>query len=235
MSEPKSLRYEKEIHQRGSYDNMLWKAEQPILLREVRQLKKILGTISYLDFGCGTGRILQLLESEVDISLGVDISESMVSLAREKGVHAPIMVGDITCEDIIGAKTFQLVTAFRVFLNAGPELTRQMLDVLVPKLDPKGIFIFNMHGNLWSHRIFTKLWFMFRGRTLNTSSYWQVKKMLKPHGLKIVRFYGFGFMPKIFYRMFGSNAMFAVDSFMIAKIPLSRYFSYNLIFVCKTK
>ncbi len=234
MSKQKSKQYEDTIYQHGSYDDMVWRAEQPVLLAEVEALRKTTSKIVYLDFGCGTGRILKLLESKVDDALGVDISESMVALAREKGVHAPIIVGDITHEDVIGPKTFQLITVFRVFLNAGPTLSRQMLTVLTPKLDPSGVLIFNIHGNFWSYRVFTKIWLMLRGHRLNTSSYWQTKKMVEPHGLTIVRFYGLGFIPKIFYRIFGSRAMFALDM-LLAKIPLVKYFSYNLIFVCKTR
>ncbi|MSR76404.1 MAG: methyltransferase domain-containing protein [Candidatus Ryanbacteria bacterium] len=234
MGEKKSAQYEDTIYRHGSYDDMVWRAEQPLLLAEVGVLRKAVRKIAYLDFGCGTGRILKLLESKVDDALGVDISESMVALAREKGVRAPIIVGDITREDSIGPKIFQLITVFRVFLNAGPTLSQQMLTVLTPKLDSSGVLIFNMHGNFWSYRIFTKIWFMLRGRRLNTSSYWQTKKMVESHGLMIVRFYGFGFVPKVFYRIFGSQATFVVDR-LLAKIPLVKYFSYNLIFVCKTR
>ena len=232
MNERKSRQYDETIYRHGSYDDIMWEAERPLLLQEVVRYRDHIGRIEYLDFGCGTGRILQSLETEVDGSLGIDISESMVALARSKGVRAPIIVGDITHHDSIGPKTFQLITAFRIFLNAGPDLSRQMLDVLVPKLDSKGLFIFNMHGNLWSHRMFTKAWLLLHGHTLNTSSYWQVKKMLKPHRLTIVRFYGFGFMPKILYRIFGARVLFAIDR-ACARLPILKYISYNLIFVCK--
>ena len=156
----------------------------------------------------------------------------MIALARAKGVRSPMIVGDITREDTLGSRKFHLITAFRVFLNSGSEFSRQMLQVLVPKLDSKGVFIFNMHGNIWSYRFFTKLWYLLHGRTLNTISFWSAKKLAEDNGLKLVRWYGFGFVPKIFYRIFGARNMYFLDS-IIAKIPFSKYFLYNLIFVCK--
>ena len=232
QDERKSNQYEEVIYKRGTYDDLMWQAEKPILLREVSRLKQSVDVITYLDFGCGTGRILQLLEGETNDALGVDISESMVALAREKGVRAPIIVGDITREDIIGTKTFQLITAFRVFLNAGPELSRQILAALVPKLESSGIFIFNMHGNLWSYRFFTKIWYRLWGRQLNTATLSEVRGLVSSHGLTIVRWYGVGIIPKVFFR-WGLGSILSIFDRILLRLPGARFIAYDLIFVCK--
>ena len=212
----------------------MWGWERALLDREITELKKKVGFISALDFACGTGRIITLTEKLVDHSVGVDISSSMLEYARGKLSHTELICADLTTNDVLRGNYFQLITAFRIFLNSDAKLRDEMLAVLVSKLAPDGHFIFNMHGNLWSHRMLTKLYFWFRGRRLNTSSYWQVKKMIDPHGLVIKQFYGFGVIPKPFYRIARGKYIYALDRFF-ACLPLMRWFSNNLVFVCARK
>lgn len=232
--ERKSAVYEHAIYKKGSYDDMMWQAEQPILVSEVTRYKDKTKQVHYLDFACGTGRITQLLEPFVDTSVGVDIAESMLDIARPKLLKTRLICADLTQDDVLGDMTFNYITAFRFFLNAGPELGDKAMSLLVPKLTRDGMFVFNMHGNLWSHRLLTKIWFTLRGRRLNVSSYWRAKKLAESHGLMIDHWYGWGLVPKVFYRIFGAQRMFALDA-LLARIPLMRYVAYNLIFVCSKK
>lgn len=227
--------YEEEIYGKGSYDDLLWQWEKEILASEVELLRELHDSVAYLDFGCGTGRILAFLEDSVDGSTGVDISETMIGRARGKIHKSELLVADITRNDRLAGRAFDLITAFRIFLNAQPELRHAILNVLTPKLrDSESPLIFNVHGNLWSYRFFTKLWYRARGRNLNTFSYSQVKKLLRQHDLEIVRWYGFGVIPKMFYRLFSAPTMYKIDC-VLAHIPLLKFISYNLIFVCKRK
>lgn len=214
---------------------MLWQWEQGVLECEIVELHKEAGDIAYLDFGCGTGRILVYLEEKVGRAVGVDPAEAMVKVARERVRHAELVVADITQQDVLSGQMFDLITAFRIFLNSQPSLREEMFSVLAPKLcDKNSVFIFNIHGNLWSHRLFSKLWYMLRGGRLNTMTVSQVHRLVKRHGLEIVRWYGFGVKPKLFYRLLGARFMFAVDS-LLARIPGMKYVSYDLIFVCRKK
>lgn len=227
--------YEEVVYRAGSYDDMLWQREKEILKQEVEKLRKQVRDIEYLDFGCGTGRILVFLEEYMRRSVGVDPAEAMIAVARECSKQAELVVADITRDDTLSGQQFDLITAFRVFLNSQPDLREEMLSVLVPKLrDDRSRFIFNIHGNLISFRFFTKLWYMLRGRRLNTMTVSAVKHMAERHGLEIVRWYGFGVKPKIFYRLLGARFMFAVDS-LLSKIPWMKYISYDLVFVCKRR
>ncbi|MEK7630436.1 MAG: class I SAM-dependent methyltransferase [Patescibacteria group bacterium] len=232
ISREKSRHYEEDIYRKNSYDDVLWWWEQDLLREEITRFKKQAGSVSALDFGCGTGRITAIVEQIVERSVGVDIADSMLEYARAKLIRTELISADLTKNDVLKGREFQLITAFRVFLNSSPQLRDEMLVVLVPKLTHDGRMIFNMHGNIWSHRIFTKIYFWLRGRQLNTSSYWHAGRMMASHGFMIERFYGFGMIPKIFYRIFGVRSMFALDR-MLSALPLMKYISFDLVFVCK--
>jgi len=234
LGERKTSRYEEEIYKKGSYDDLMWEVEKPLLLAELNDFKKTHASIHYLDFGCGTGRITQLLEDEVEESLGIDISPEMLAIAKSKLHKTELLLADLPRKDVIEGMEFDLITSFRVLLNAGPALRKEMLQVLVPKLKEEGVFIFNMHGNILSYRFFTKIWLAIKGRHLNTISYWQTKNLLHQYDLRIMRWYGLGVVPKFFYRIFPKKYMHELDIFL-TRIPYMKYFAYNLIFVCQKK
>ena len=75
------------------------------------------------------------------------------------------------------------------------------------------------------------LWYKLFGRRLNHLSYLGARRMIEQHGMRVVRAYGFGIIPKPLYRYLPKRALFFLDS-MLAKIPFFKYISYNMIFVC---
>lgn len=231
---PKAGRYEEEIYRKGAYDDAIWQIEKEILKKEAERLSRRNAHIAYLDFGCGGGRVLGFLEEYTARAVGVDVSPEMIAYAKRRVEKAELIVADLTREDALYGQTFDLITAFRIFLNAGPELSDCMMAVLVPKLAPGGVFIFNFHGNILSYRLFTKLWFLPRGRRLNTISFWEALRFARAHGLISVRVYGIGVIPKIFYRLINYRLMFKLDS-MFAKVPFMKHISNNLILVCERR
>lgn len=232
-SERIARQYEDIVYKEGSYDDMLWQWEQGILERELGELQRTTRDIEYLDFGCGTGRILVFLEDKVATSVGVDPAEAMLARACIRVRKAELIHADITQEDVLFGKQFDLITAFRIFLNSQPELRDEMFQVLLPKLRNKhSLFVFNIHGNLWSHRIFTKLWLWLRGKRLSAATKNEMRALARRHGLEIVRWYGFGLLPKIIYRVIGSPVAFRIDK-LFSWIPGARHVSYDLVFVCK--
>ncbi len=99
--------------------------------------------------------------------------------------------------------------------------------------DQKSLLLFNVHGNLWSHRWFARLYYRFiKGRNLNALSPRAAIALARRHGLRVVRWSGFGVVPKPFYRIFGSRSMYAVDLF-VSRIPGTRWISADLLFVCE--
>lgn len=231
QSEIKTKRYEEEVFRCGSYDDFVWQEEKKILDRELGLLKKRIPAPRSLDFGCGTGRIIGHLENKVGESIGVDIAREMLAVAKEKLRRSRLIEADITANDVLRGQKFDIITAFRIFLNAEPSLQEEITKALAPKLSKDGIFIFNIHGNTWSFRLPMVWWYRLRGRRLNHVSYRQIKYLVARHGLRIERLYGFGIIPKPFYRLF-PNASFVLDHFL-TYVPLIKYISYSHIFVCK--
>lgn len=108
----------------------------------------------YLDFACGTGRILGQLAPHFEEAVGVDVSEKMVEQARAKAPQATIHLADLT-KDTLSLGEFDLVTAFRFFGNAEDALRAEVLRALRARLRPDGVLIINNHRNpaAWRARL----------------------------------------------------------------------------------
>lgn len=232
-TEYKSARYEHEVYKQGLYDDLLWQEEKKILAGEVKSLQKNIGEINYLDFACGTGRIIGFLEDKVSNATGIDPARSMLDIAARKIKKGELVEADITAQDILGGFKYNLITAFRFFLNAQPKLRALAFDVLATKLcDKNSLLIFNIHGNLTSYRLLTKFWYALRGRHLNAMTIWQARALINAHGLSVVRWYGIGILPKTFYRFVPASLIVPIDR-VLEKVPGARYIAYDLIFICK--
>ncbi len=128
-----------------SFDRYLAVRESKIAM-EIVKGRLIERRERYLDFACGTGRILSVLAPFFQEVVGVDISESMLYEARSKVEKASFHVVDLTSRDVdIGR--FDLITAFRFFGNAEPDLRRDVLGVLRSKLRHNGFLLLNNHRN----------------------------------------------------------------------------------------
>ncbi|OGZ43170.1 MAG: hypothetical protein A3J55_02075 [Candidatus Ryanbacteria bacterium RIFCSPHIGHO2_02_FULL_45_17b] len=233
QSEQVSRVYDEVLYKQGTYDDALWRWEQCILEKEITLLQTKATPISLLDFACGTGRILTFLENKVNNAVGVDIAEEMLSRARQVVQNARLIKADLTRIDALRGEPFDLVTAFRFFLNAEPVLREEAMAVLFQKLrNQDSLLIFNIHGNLWSHRVFTKIGLWFRGKRLSVSTRREMELLARRHGLEMARWYGFGILPKIAYRVIGSRIAHGIDK-ILSHIPGMRFISYDLVFVCK--
>jgi len=131
---------------RGPYRSVLWEIEQAQLLEILTRFRtKQPAAIGLLDFACGTGRILELFESHVDSAVGIDVSQSMLEVARGHLSKAELLHGDLTREPALANRRFELITAFRFFPNAEPALRNDVMGELVGLLAQDGILILNNH------------------------------------------------------------------------------------------
>lgn len=124
--------------------SLSWEIERRILRKIV---KRFLAnrSIEYLDFACGTGRILAYLEDHVTSATGIDVSPSMLQEARKRVSQAAVVQSDITRDQVLKEPQFDLITAFRFFPNAEPQLRREALDALICCLKENGFLVLNNH------------------------------------------------------------------------------------------
>jgi len=131
------------------YRRMVWQFEKGILDRIAAAFYGN-AEIHHLDFACGTGRILSYLEDRTKSTVGVDLSPSMLEVARSNNKSAELIEADLTRNDVLGARKFNLITAFRFFPNAQSELRMEAMQALARHLDDNGFLVFNNHKNTGS-------------------------------------------------------------------------------------
>jgi SAM-dependent methyltransferase len=100
----------------------------------------------YLDFACGTGRITSVVAPMAAQVTGVDVSESMLAEARKKIPGGAFVFADLTRESP-DLGLFDLVTSFRFFGNAQPELRMAAVAALNRHQPTGGYLIVNNHRN----------------------------------------------------------------------------------------
>lgn len=127
----------------------MWKLEQQVLAECVKKA----APRRVLDFASGTGRVAGFLaraSPETEIH-GVDISESMLAVAKENcpDVHFHLLDARRTIE-YFGPTCFDFVSAFRFFANADDTLRAEAAEQIAAVVKPGGWLVFNNHRNFWS-------------------------------------------------------------------------------------
>ena len=190
----------------------------------------------YLDFACGTGRILALLSPYCESSVGVDVSASMLDIARRARTRAELIEVDITKDDKLGDRRFDLITAFRFFPNAEPELRKVALCTLASHLSETGILVFNNHrnpGGLRSRAGSVIRWAQRRPKQQGTvMSGEDVRALVADVGLQIQRVYHLGVLPLADHTKWVPQAAVTSLEHALSQLPLAQRFARNLVYVC---
>lgn len=217
-----------EHYSTNPWRRFLWSREQLALTNLIDEFFKN-EKIYLLDFACGTGRIIRFLEDRATKAVGVDVSTPMLDNAKEKLARTELIEADITKENVLKGRKFNLITAFRFFLNAEPELRRAAIKVLATLLDENGYFVFNNHRNETSPLV--RFRYNRCRRKRNFMSMQETRDLVSEAGLKIVKIYPVGFLPlykiKLPYAL--SNA---VDS-IATKFACLQDCSESPIIVCQ--
>lgn len=212
------------------YRNMIWQFEKRILDNITKTLFAD-GIIQHLDFACGTGRVLSYLMGRASTSVGVDLSPSMLEVARKNSRTAEIIEADLTRSDVLGDRKFNLITAFRFFPNAEANLRTEAMQVLSRHLDDNGYLVFNNHKNTGSTR--NRLARLFGCRGYKGMSIVDVKKLLAKTGLEIVKTYHLCVFPAS--ENHGLLPLFLLRPLdaLLSKCRFFKGLGENLIFVCR--
>ncbi len=159
---------------------------------------------SVADFACGTGRVLEFLSRYSPSPVGIDISPDMLALAHDRCPEATVILGDVTTKPGLAPGPFDLITAFRFFLNAEPSLQGEVLAWMRDSLAPGGLVVANFHLNPLSLRgAYLRLRLRPAARPSMTSVK-QARRLFGSHGFAVRRILGYSFLP---YRRAGRTLL----------------------------
>ena len=215
---------------------MLWRMEQ----RFLRQLVSNLfpgRRPTYLDFACGTGRVLAHLAPLTESPVGIDVSASMLEVARKGVGSAEVIEADLTRDDPLGARQFQLITAFRFFPNAEPELRSAAIAALARHLHPEGYLVFNNHKNTASLARRVSRWL---GRLRpptdrgpGTMSRGEAYELAAEAELRILREHPIGALPFTDRHMLRPAWLLGALESALSRVPGTSAIAQNLLYVCE--
>ncbi|MGQ8364448.1 class I SAM-dependent methyltransferase [Glaciecola sp. 1036] len=110
-----------------------------------RALKFVKNPASAFDVGCGcSGRIFDLLIEHGLTAKGIDVSEQMVALAKERHPTIDIICGDI-CEYSF-TEQYDFITAWDSIWHIPLASQQAVMDKLVNALAPAGVLLFSFGG-----------------------------------------------------------------------------------------
>jgi 2-polyprenyl-3-methyl-5-hydroxy-6-metoxy-1,4-benzoquinol methylase len=191
--------HDKFLH--SPYRSVIWKIEQGILEAILGRYRlRCRESLRMLDFACGTGRILQFFENQVDSAVGIDISETMLAEAKSHLHRTELLQADLTREPVLAGRQFELITAFRFFPNAEPSLREEVMQELVTLLAKDGILVMNNHlrcsgSKLRVRRALHRFAKRGKDRDLHCMSDAEVEALAERFGLSIVEIHPLGVLP----------------------------------------
>ena len=230
--------YDNVVYSDGSVSALLWSLEKPILEEIVRKIKQETGRVHYLDFACGTGRVISFLEDKVDSATGIDISSAMLSRAAQRVRKATLLCKDITVDEDDIEGRYDLITAFRFLLNAEPDLRRAAMRELAKRLKgPDSRVVVNVHGNPLSYKAFLFPYHWLRATLKGTGlkgymTRKQAVTVLTEAGLVVERVIGLGFLSGRVLKLFPRSMALSIERRLVG-VPLFQVFGVNQLFVCR--
>ncbi|NBO92555.1 MAG: class I SAM-dependent methyltransferase [Planctomycetia bacterium] len=105
-----------------------------------------------IDLGCGTGRLLAALDTQVWTCVGVDLSASMLGIARQKVPSAHLVQANLTQLEAFAPQSFDAAVCLFSTLGMvrGESERRRVIAGTYRLLRPGGRFILHVH-NRWFH------------------------------------------------------------------------------------
>ena len=229
------------------FELAIFELERRLLLELFARLRGSDPATRYLDFACGTGRILALFRGRIRTIVGVDTSAGQLAEAARKAPDALLVHGNLVAEpELLGDRRFDLITAFRLLLNLEPGNRVPILRALRQRLAPGGYLIVDNHMNRWSvlgvlallaHRVLG----MPRkpdvppGRRgiINTLSEREVRRAMADAGLEVIEVRRLFLLPGHGRAMpLPARPLVALEA-ALGRVPLLNRLSKNQIYVCR--
>lgn len=220
----------------GSYDVYMWQLQQPLLREVAESIARRFKRPRYLDFACGTGRVLVFIAPHVHSATAVDISGQMAAAAAAKVPTANCETADILTDTDLQAKRFDLITAFRFFTNTEPEMRSAVMARLAAMLASSDArLVFNVHSHTPSAQTLNAWYRRLHGwAPLSGMSTSEIMRLVDGAGLEVVTWRGYGLLPpRLYHSRFAAAARRLDGAF--ARIPLTRYISRDAVFVCRKR
>jgi SAM-dependent methyltransferase len=232
-----AARYDEVVYAAGSSADLLWQVEYKILRALAADALRGKPAATYLDFACGTGRVLSSLEDLAAQAVGIDVSAAMLERARARCRKATLICADITRTNGSLEGQYDLITSFRFLTNAEPALRSAALRALHARLNDGGTLLINTHGNPWSYRLvllpYHWLKDRFAGRPLfGYLSNRETRRLLQDAGFRVEAVIGMGFVPQKLLPVMGARLAGRIES-SLADAPGVQRFGLNQLFVCR--
>ena len=239
FDETAAVKYDTINYAPDSKSDLLWRVESELLDQIAREVRRTHQHIDYLDFACGTGRILSFLEKRVDRATGIDVSQAMLNRARQKVRAATLLCRDITADGAEIEGNYDLISCFRFLKNAEPELRLAALRQLKMRLkSPDSRLIVNCHGgNPFSYRAVLVPYHLVRALLADGGfgdylSSRKVRSLIKQTGLIVERVIGYSFISGRILRFFPGSVALGIER-RLAGLPFLQALGANQLFVCR--
>lgn len=208
---------------------MIWDLEQRILTRFVQEWGP---WNRCLDFAAGTGRIAGLTIDACSEQYLLDVSPTMLEVAKARFPGAIVRCGDFRdgTHDLPDGE-FGLVTAFRFFPNAEPDLREAAMAFTASKVAPGGWVVCNNHRNFWSIPYLAQRAVFYRGGSGGMRNQ-EMIALAKRHGLSLVRQYALGVVPQTErFAILPWKVVAAIERALLNGDLVRHGLGYNVIFI----
>lgn len=185
--------YDSQFWISGTTNHLFWEIERMIISDIISRLNA--PPKRALDFACGTGRVLSFLEAHVAETTGIDVAGEMLKVAGKRCQRSRIVKGDLTRNHNLIEGKFNLVTAFRFFLNAQQELRESALKAIHKLIANEGLLIVNFHLN--PHSItgsYLRFRFWLNGSNRSMMTVKEAKALLWNCGFNTLKVHGYGYL-----------------------------------------
>jgi SAM-dependent methyltransferase len=229
------------------FELAIFRLEQTILHDLFRRLLQSDPNTTYLDYACGTGRIIALFQDLIHSRVGVDTSAGQLASARRKLPGAEFVQGNlVTDPDLLGDRRFDMITSFRLFLNLEPENRVPILRALRDRLTPEGYLIVDNHMNRYSILGLTALFVHKVLRVpkkpvippgkrgiISTMSEHEMRAALAVAGLHVEEVHRIFLLPgHNSFLLLPTHWLVPVEAFL-SRLPIANRLSKNQIYVCR--